>query len=180
MIERRLNRCSGRNFDDTLIVTALGVRAKPHWNDINVDEQAMSGKKHKSVEVKLKVPFHDLDPAKIVWHGNYLKYFDIARFALFRDSGVDLYDYFMGKEYAFPVIKTSTKHIVPLRHGDVFICKATVIEARIKISIDFEIRLADSGVVCTRGRGDQVAVKMPEMELQLEIPAEVSRALGFE
>ncbi len=137
-------------------------------------------KKHKSVEVKLSVPFHDLDPAQIVWHGNYLKYFDMARFALFKDAGIDLYEYFIKNKYAFPVIKTSTKHIVPLRHGDEFICKATVIDARIKITLDFEIRLADSGVVCTRGSGDQVAVKMPEMEMQLEIPAEISRALGIE
>jgi len=133
--------------------------------------------KRKRAEVQLKVPFHDLDPAQIVWHGNYLKYFDIARFALFKDSGIDLYDYFIKRRFAFPVIKTSTKHIVPLRHGDDFICKATVIEARIKITLNFEIRLADSGVVCTRGRSDQVAVKMPEMEMLLEIPAEISRAL---
>jgi acyl-CoA thioester hydrolase len=139
----------------------------------------MSEKIPKSTEVRLKVPFHDLDPAQIVWHGNYLRYFDMARFALFKDAGVDLYDYFTGKRYAFPVIKTSTKHIAPLRYGDEFICRAKVLEARIKISLDFEIRLADSGLVCTRGRGDQVAVKMPEMELQLEIPAEIRRALGF-
>ncbi|MCP4681904.1 MAG: acyl-CoA thioesterase, partial [Desulfobacterales bacterium] len=134
----------------------------------------------KSVEVKLSVPFHDLDPAQIVWHGNYLKYFDMARFALFKDAGIDLYEYFIKNKYAFPVIKTSTKHIVPLRYGDKFICKATVVDARIKITLDFEIRLADSGVVCTRGSGDQVAVKMPQMEMQLEIPAEISRALGIE
>ena len=134
----------------------------------------------KSVEVELKVPFHDLDPAQVVWHGNYLKYFDIARFALFKEAGLDLYESFLEKRYAFPIIKTSTKHITPLRHGDEFICKATVVEARIKITIDFEIRLKKNGVVCTKGRGDQVAVKMPEMEMQLEIPSEVSRALGCE
>ena len=140
----------------------------------------MNRKKRKSAEIKLTVPFHDLDPAQIVWHGNYLKYFDMARFALFKDAGIDLYEYFIKKKYAFPVTKTSTKHIIPLRHRDEFICKATVVDARIKITLDFEIRLAESGVVCTRGKGDQVAVKMPEMELQLEIPAEISRALGIE
>ncbi len=140
----------------------------------------MNKKKRKSVEVELSVPFHDLDPARIVWHGNYLKYFDMARFALFKDAGIDLYKYFIEKKYAFPVIRTSTKHIAPLRHGDEFICKATVIDARIKITLDFEIRLADTGVVCTRGKGDQVAVKMPEMEMQLEIPADIGRALGIE
>ena len=140
----------------------------------------MNKKKRKSAEIKLTVPFHDLDPAQIVWHGNYLKYFDMARFALFKDAGIDLYEYFIKKKYAFPVTKTSTKHIIPLRHRDEFICKATVVDARIKITLDFEIRLAESGVVCTRGKGDQVAVKMPEMELQLEIPAEISRALAIE
>lgn len=139
----------------------------------------MSENTPKSAEIRLKVPFHDLDPARIVWHGNYLKYFDLARFALFKDSGVDLYAYFTGKGYAFPVVKTSTKHIAPLKYGDEFICRATVLEARIKISLAFEIRLVDSGIVCTRGKGDQVAVKMPEMELQLGIPEEIRRALGF-
>ncbi len=25
------------------------------------------------------LPFHDLDPMRVVWHGNYMKYFEIAR-----------------------------------------------------------------------------------------------------
>jgi len=137
-------------------------------------------KKPKSIEVRLKVAFHDLDPLHFVWHGNYMKYFDIARFALFKDSGIDLYEYYVKNQYIFPITRTSTKHIVPLRYGDEFICKATVTETQIKIAIDFEIRLADNGTVCTIGRSDQVAVKMPEMELQLEIPDDISRALRFE
>ena len=134
----------------------------------------------KSVEVRLKVPFHDLDPARIVWHGNYLKYFDIARFALFKEAGIDLYETALKGEYAFPVTKTYTKHIAPLIYGDEFICKATVVEARIKITINFEIRRIKDGVVCARGRGDQVAIKMPEREMLLEIPPEVAHALGCE
>ena len=139
----------------------------------------MNSGKHRSHEVTLSVAFHDLDPLHIVWHGNYLKYFDVARFALFQNAGVDLYDYYKQHRYLFPVTRTSTKYISPLQYGDTFICKATVIEAQIKIAIDFEIRLADKGTVCAVGKSDQVAVKMPEMELQLEIPGDVSRALGF-
>jgi acyl-CoA thioester hydrolase len=134
----------------------------------------------KSLQIKMKVPFHDLDPLHLVWHGNYMKYFDVARFALFKDCGVDLYDYYLKHHYIFPITKTSTKYIVPLKYGDEFICEATVVEARTKIAIRFEIRLADSGTVCTVAKSDQVAVKMPEMELQLEIPDEITRALGFE
>ena len=46
--------------------------------------------KQKSFEIKIRVPFFDLDPMQIVWHGNYLNYFEMARAALFEHNGVDL------------------------------------------------------------------------------------------
>ena len=142
----------------------------------------MDNKKQISHEVKLSVPFHDLDPMHIVWHGNYLKYFDIARFGLFSSAGIDLYEFYKKTNYLFPLTKTSTKHIIPLKYNDAFTCKATVIEAQIKIVIDFEIRRpgrSGSDEVCTKGRGEQVAVKYPEMEIMFEIPGEIRKALGY-
>jgi len=133
----------------------------------------------RSFEVQMTVPFHDLDPMQVVWHGNYLKYFDVARSALFDSLGVNLYGFGAHHSLIFPVIRTSTKYIHPLRHRDVFICKATVVEARFKVVVDFEIRLIGNGLICTQGRGEQVAVKMPEMELMLGIPADIRRSLGF-
>ncbi|MFZ0131831.1 MAG: thioesterase family protein [Desulfobacterales bacterium] len=130
-------------------------------------------------EYEARVPFHDLDPLQVVWHGNYLKYFDIARFGLFRQAGLDLYRYFLDHQLIFPVTRSSTKHIVPLRHDDAFVCKATVTEAVYKIAMSFEIRLTAGNQVCTRGTSEQVAVKMPEMEMQFEVPGDISAALGF-
>ena len=133
-----------------------------------------------SYELKLTVPFHDLDPMRIVWHGNYMKYFDQTRFALFDHAGVNLYQYLLDKNYVFPITKTSTKHIAPLQPNDEFICKATVVEARYKISMEFEIRSLSDGTLCTRGTSDQVAVIMPKMEMELEIPKDIRTALGFD
>jgi acyl-CoA thioester hydrolase len=133
------------------------------------------GRRH---EVPMQVAFHDLDPLRIVWHGNYLKYFDIARFALFRAGGIDLYDYHREKNVLFPVTKTSTKHIFSLRYGDEFVCRARAREASIKIVIDFEIFRPADGAICAKGRGEQVAVRIPEMETLYEIPAEIRAALG--
>ena len=132
-----------------------------------------------SASVRLKVPYYDVDMMQIVWHGNYLKYFDVARQALFRESGVDLNRYMKEKGYAFPIVRSIIKHISPLRFDDEFICKATVIEAVYKIAIDFEIRLSENGRVCTRGKSEQLSVKLPEMEMQFEIPGEITRALEF-
>jgi acyl-CoA thioester hydrolase len=131
-----------------------------------------------SFEMQMKVAFHDLDPLQIVWHGNYLRYFDIARFGLFASVGVDLYAYMIEKKYVFPVTRTATKHIVPLRAFDEFICRATVTEAQYKIGLEFEIRKVADGLLCTRGSSEQLAVRFPEMEMEFAIPEDIRLALG--
>jgi acyl-CoA thioester hydrolase len=133
-----------------------------------------------SFEIKMRVPFHDLDPLQVVWHGNYFKYFDIARFGLFEKAGIDLHRYQVENQYLFPLTKNTVKHIAPLEFNDEFICKATVTEARYKIAMAFEIRLANTGKLCTRCTSEQVAVKTPAMELEFEIPADIRKALGFD
>jgi acyl-CoA thioester hydrolase len=132
----------------------------------------------KSFEIRRTVPFYDLDPMQIVWHGNFFNYFEDARWALLDHHGVDLYAYYEKTKIIFPIIRTATKHIFPLRHRDEFICKATIIEARFKIVVDFEIKLTANGTICARGRTEQVAVVTPEMEILLRIPDEIRTALG--
>ena len=134
---------------------------------------------YRSHEIKMKVPFFDLDPMQIVWHGNYLKYFDIARSELFDHLGVDLFEFHDRTRYIFPIIRSSVKHIRPLKRGDEFICRATVKDARSKIVVAFEIRLVADGMVCAKGTTEQAAVLSPEMEMVYTIPEEISRALGF-
>ncbi|MDA8125212.1 MAG: thioesterase family protein [Deltaproteobacteria bacterium] len=138
----------------------------------------METKTRPSYEVKLKVAFYDLDPLQIVWHGNYLKYFDVARGELFDHLGVDLFDFHRKTNLIFPIIRTSVKHIRPLKWGDEFICRATVKEARTKIVVAFEIRLVKDGILCARGETEQVAVRVPEMEMAFSIPEDICRSLG--
>jgi acyl-CoA thioester hydrolase len=107
---------------------------------------------------------------QIVWHGHYLKYFDAAREGLFRSLGVDLYEFFRETGYLFPVIRSTVKYIEPLRYHDIFICSATLMEITHKLVVDFEIRRSGTRTICTTGRGEQAAVKYPEMELCFEIP----------
>lgn len=139
----------------------------------------MSTGEAKWAESRHQVAFYDLDPIQVVWHGNYLNYFENARTALFNENRIDLYEFYVREGIVFPIIKTSTKHIIPLRYHDEFICRATIVDARVKIVVDFEIRKVDSPQVCTRGRTEQVAVKTPEMEMLFSVPEEIRKALGF-
>jgi len=93
--------------------------------------------------------------------------------------GVDLYQYYERTGIVFTIIRTATKHIYPLRYGDEFICKATLVDSRFKIVVDFEIRLAADDKVCARGRTEQVAVQAPQMEILLRVPEEIRAALGI-
>jgi len=128
-------------------------------------------------EIKMTVPFYDLDPMQIVWHGNYFKYFDTARNGLFEYLGIKLYDLYTKGKYAFPLIRTSTKHIYPLRFQDEFICRATLGNVDIKIETDFEIRLVKDNTLCVKGKSEQVVLKLPEMETMLKLPDEILAVL---
>jgi len=139
----------------------------------------MIDKQYLSYETEHRVAFYDLDPMQIVWHGNYFNYFEDARRALFAHHGIDLSEFYLRTHCLFPIIRTSAKHIYPLRYGDEFVCKATLVEAKTKLVVDFEIRLKKDGKICTRGRTEQVTVKAPEMEIMFNIPEEIRKALGF-
>jgi acyl-CoA thioester hydrolase len=65
-----------------------------------------------------------------------------------------------------------------LRFDDEFICTAVLKEARVKIVLDFEIKLISNGKVCAKGWTEQVAVLLPEMEMVFQIPEEIQKALS--
>jgi acyl-CoA thioester hydrolase len=131
-----------------------------------------------STTVKLQVPYYDVDIMQIVWNGNYFKYFEMARQALFRERGLDLQRYLKEKGYVFPVIRSKIKHIRPLRLEDEFLCTAILQEARVKIVLDFEIHLLSNGMVCAKGRSEQVALLARDMEMAYRIPDDVQEALN--
>ena len=69
--------------------------------------------------VTLEVPFHDVDSMGIVWHGHYLKYFEIARTALMRRVGMDLAE-MNASGCVWPVVTCEVKYLRPLRYGQAF------------------------------------------------------------
>ena len=56
-----------------------------------------------SFEVALSPTFHDCDPMHVVWHGNYFKYFEVARCALLDKLGHN-YTQMRAAGYAWPII----------------------------------------------------------------------------
>jgi len=107
-------------------------------------------------EAEFTVEFFHLDPMQVVWHGNYINYFEIGRRVLLGKIG---YDYTDMKEsgYSFPIIEVSAKYIGSLRFLDRAKIKAILLEYENRLKIQFEIRNVKTGAVVTKGYSTQMA-----------------------
>jgi len=107
-------------------------------------------------ETEITVEFFDLDPLRIVWHGNYLNYFEVGRRTLLEKIGYS-YDEMEKSGYTFPVIEVSVKYLSSLRFRDRAIVKAILMEYENRLLIRYEIRNAQTGQITTKGSSTQMA-----------------------
>lgn len=131
-----------------------------------------------SAEVELKVPFHDADPLGIVWHGNYAKYFEIARCELL-DSFDYNYTQMLESGYAWPVIDMHLRYVKAIRFEQRIRVRATLEEWEHRLKIAYLIRDAASGERLAKGSTVQVAVTADTFEMQYASPDVLARKLGL-
>jgi len=108
-------------------------------------------------EEEITIEFYDLDPLQVVWHGNYINYFEVGRRALLEKIGYS-YDEMAKSGYAFPVIEVSAKYLSSLRFRDRALVKAILMEYENRLLIRYEIRNAQTGVLTTKGSSTQMAI----------------------
>lgn len=121
-------------------------------------------------DVIIDVPFHDVDSMNVVWHGYYIKYFEVARCKL-----LDQFDYnymqMKASGYAWPVIESYVRYA----HGIVFQqqirVRASLKEWENRLKIEYQIFDAQSGKRLTKGFTSQVAVAMESGEMCYQSPA---------
>jgi acyl-CoA thioester hydrolase len=118
--------------------------------------------------VDIRVPFFDLDPAGVAWHGRYFQYFELARCELL--ESVD-YSYEGMKQSGFlwPVADTIVRYVRPLTLNQVARVTACLREWEMRLVIDYKIE-DENGCVLTKARTVQVPVDAETMELTLGSP----------
>lgn len=125
-------------------------------------------KKEISFTSDVRVRFTECDPLGIVWHGNYIQYFEDGREAFGRHHGISYLDQ-KKHNFSTPIVKSSCEHKLPLRYGDVAKIKTTYVDsAAAKLVFKYEILNPEGKVVCT-GETIQVFVEL-HGELSLVIP----------
>ncbi|MEM9056133.1 MAG: acyl-CoA thioesterase [Pseudomonadota bacterium] len=118
--------------------------------------------------VEVKVPFHDVDPAGIAWHGHYFKYLELARCALLERVGYS-YREMADSGYVWPLSDARLRFVKPALFDQPLIVEAALTEWEYRLQIDYRIRDVD-GTEMTRGTTVQVPVKMDTREMVMGVP----------
>ncbi len=130
-------------------------------------------------EVEIEVPFFDIDLMEIVWHGHYVKYFELARCAL-----LDKIDYnymqMRASGFAWPVIDLRIRYAKPARFGQLITVKAGLVEWENRLRINYHVVDKQSGMRLTRGHSCQVAVNIATGEMCYESPGIIWQKLGLD
>ncbi len=136
---------------------------------------------HLTASTSVRVRFNDCDPLGIVWHGNYIQYFEDGREDFGRSHGISYLEVF-DRGFSTPIIESSCQHKRPLKYGDVARVETRFLDTpAAKLVFEYEIFDNENQLCCT-GRTIQVFLDTSG-ELQLTLPdffREWKRANGLE
>jgi acyl-CoA thioester hydrolase len=132
----------------------------------------------KTAEVIIDVPFFDVDAMQVVWHGNYVKYLEVARCELLRSFNYDYLD-MQASGYMWPIVDLSVKYV-----GSALFARKIKVQARLKewenrLRIDYLITDVETGKKLTKASTIQVAIDISSMQMCFESPAVLFDKLGY-
>lgn len=132
------------------------------------------------IKYNLKAQFFDCDALGIVWHGNYVKYFEEARDKFLCSINYS-YQQMSDSGYIWPVVDLQIKYIKPIKLGQKFTVEATLLEYENRLKLGFRLYDEDSNLL-TKGHCTQVVVKDGNKTLEFITPQffqdKIRRAIG--
>lgn len=118
----------------------------------------------------IKVYYFDTDSYNIVWHGAYLKWFEIGRVEFFNLLGENL-DKLQEANIQFPVVNLSSKYKASAKFGDTLTIKTTVEKlTRLTIQFKHEVYNKQTGQLLVIGHSEVVTTDL-QGNLIRRIPA---------
>jgi acyl-CoA thioester hydrolase len=122
-----------------------------------------------TVEVDFIVPFSDIDVMEVVWYGNYIRYFEMARCALMQSIEYD-WPQMLESGFIWPVVECRLKYVKPLSYGQRIKIRAELSEFEDRLKISYTVRVEGSGEIMTKGHTVQFAISAETGEAQYTSP----------
>ena len=103
------------------------------------------------------VRFSEVDSMQVVWHGNYVRYFEDGREAFGRQyPGVGYMDFF-ANGYTAPIVDMQMQYLLPLTVNDVAVIETRYIDVvAAKLCFEYIIHRQSDGALVARGSSVQV------------------------
>lgn len=96
---------------------------------------------------QISVRYAETDMMGIVYHGNYLTWFEVGRTQLLRECGV-IYRDLETQGYRLPVLEVGCKYLRPALYDDTITIITSLKEKPLlRIRLDYEVRRADELLV---------------------------------
>ena len=119
--------------------------------------------------ITVSVPFYDTDPMGVTWHGNYLKYFELARCALL--DKIDFgYRRMTECGYAWPIVDVRVKYVKSSLFEQILSVWAGIVEYENRLKIEYRIYDQNTGELVTTGFTIQIAIDLGTKEMCFESP----------
>ena len=117
---------------------------------------------------ELRTLYVDTDRSQVVYHANYLKYFEFGRTSLMRNAN---YPYKKIEEsgYIYPIIETGLNYYSPLFYDDLmYIYTRPGKLEMVKLQFDYLITRADSGEISCTGFTKHCAVNSKSIPVEID------------
>jgi len=103
------------------------------------------------IETQFRVRYAETDAMGIVYHTNYIIWFEVGRGEYFFQQGMSPADWEQQEVY-FPVSELSARFLAPARYGDLVIVRTWVRERRSReVTFAYEVLMAETGQMLVTG-----------------------------
>jgi len=120
--------------------------------------------------IKINVRFSEVDAMGVVWHGNYLKFFEDGRESFGKKTDMSYLDIHK-QGYVVPIVKTQLQYKIPISFGDEIEVVSRLIESKAaKIVFYYEVWNLTTNKMSAEGLTEQVFLNSKTRELELYVP----------
>jgi acyl-CoA thioester hydrolase len=121
--------------------------------------------------VRIKIRFSEIDSMSVVWHGNYVRFFEDAREVFGLKYGIpylNVYD----NGYYIPVVSINCEYKAPLKYGDEALVEIIYCDTpAAKIVFRYTVYNAETNVIVATGNTVQVFLSIANNALCINNPA---------
>jgi acyl-CoA thioester hydrolase len=129
-----------------------------------------------AVEIPISVRYSETDMMGVVYHANYLIWFDIARVELLRRLGIEVKK-MQTRGFLMPVVEATCRYLSPARFGDEISLKAIPERSTVaRLTVHYEVMKRGSRSLLAKGRTVSV-LTTTKGKLILRVPDELGQAL---